>query len=888
MTQDVWPGADGLARDGRVVRVRLLEPGDAEQLLELHERMSEKSLRFRFFSVSRDSAPPYVRHLLDEEISTITLVAASEDGLVAVGSAEQVDEETMEVAFLVAEGEHGRGLGSLLLAHLAARARDRGVRRFVADVLGTNVEMRRVFLQAGFDVTVTSAAGVSTLVVDLTLTRRSLEAIDAREEEAEIRSLGPLLDPGSVVVIGVRRNGSGVGAAVLAAIQQGQYAGRVDVVHPKGGEVAGLRASVSCLDLPTRPDLAVIAVPAVQAVVALRDVASAGIPTAVVVSSGFGELGEEGARLQRELRAVARRHSVRLVGPNCLGVMHHGPMGLLNATFSSSVPEPGRVAVASQSGGVGIVLLEAARRTGLGIGAFVSLGNKADVSGNDLLAAWLHDPSVGVACLYLESFGNAHKFARLARRFARVKPLLAVVGGRSEGGRRAGASHTAAAASDAVAVDALLASTGAIRCDGADDMAATALLLDQQPAVRGRRLGIVTNAGGIGVLAADLASASGLQVPGFSPELGERLTRALSASAGWSNPVDTGAGATPSQLVDAVREVCQGGEVDSVLVVVVATALLDVRAVLDNLAEMRPSCNEVPLVLVLLGSPDDGRDLAPDITVMDSYETAVHALARSAERSEWLRQVEDEGPAGDPERRESARAMARRSLDAAADGGWLGWPAVGQLIRPYGLELTGEIADDADSAATAGIRQGFPVAAKVSSLAGSHKTEGGLVRVGISDEPALREVVSAWEDEFGGALEVVVQEMAEGVELAVGLVRDPVVGPLLMVAAGGVHIDVWNDRAFLLAPASPADAERALRGLRLWPLLAGHRGSAPADVAALVRVLVAVSTLAVEVPEVQELDLNPVVVSASGCALVDARLRLAPATPLRGDAPELG
>jgi acyl-CoA synthetase (NDP forming)/GNAT superfamily N-acetyltransferase len=888
MTLDHRSGADGLTRDGSVVRVRLLDPDDSEQLSRLHEGMSEDSLRFRFFSVSRVSARTYVRHLLDAQASTIALVIDSGHGLVAVGSAEQVDEETMEVAFLVAEGEHGRGLGSLLLTHLAARARDRGVRRFMAEVLGGNVEMRRVFLDAGFGVTITSAAGVSTLVVDLTLTQHALEAVDAREEEAEVRSLAPLLDPGSVVVLGVRRDGSGVGAAVLAAIRQGQYAGGVDVVHPKGGEVAGLQASVSCRDLPTRPDLAVIAVPALLTVTALRDVASAGIPAAVVVSSGFGELGADGALLQRELREVARTHSVRLVGPNCLGVMHHGSLGVLNATFSGSVPERGRVAVASQSGGVGIVLLEAARATGLGIGTFVSLGNKADVSGNDLLAAWLHDPDVGVVCLYLESFGNAHKFARLARRLARAKPLLMVVGGRSAGGQRAGASHTAAAASDAVAVDALLLGSGVLRCDGADDMAATALLLAEQPPVAGRRLGIVTNAGGVGVLAADEASTAGLQVPVFSGALGDRLTHVLSASVGWSNPVDTGAGSTPSQLVEAVREVCRSGEVDSVLVVVVATALLDVDAVLDDLARMRCSNAELPMVLVLLGSPHEGRDLAPGITVMTGYEAAVQALARSASRSAWLERVEDAGAADDLARRRSARATARRRLEATDSGGWLDWRGAAELIRPYGLRLAGSIAFDADSAAVAARRQGYPVAAKVSSLAGSHKTEKGLVRVGVADETALRGVFSSWNEELGSGLEVVVQEMAQGVELAVGLVRDPVVGPLVMVAAGGVHIDVWNDRAFLLAPVTPADAERALRGLRVWPLLAGHRGSAPVDVSALVEVVVAVGMLGAEVPEVHELDLNPVMVSASGCALVDARLRLAPATPVRGDAPELG
>ena len=509
--------ADVLLADGTVAVVRGLSVDDADAVHALHDRVSDESIRMRFFAPSRHAAHTYVDHVLRDE-GTLALVAEVRGEVVGLGTAEPIDETTCEVAFLVSDDTRGQGVGTLLLEHLAALTRGRGYTHLEADVLVENHAMLLVLAQSGLSVTRSSDG--STVLVGLTTAAGSalLERADGREFRAEAASLAPLLEPSSVAVVGARSDGSGIGATVLRSIVAGGFTGRVAVVHKRAdelGELSGVEAYPTLGDVPGPVDLVIVCVPAAAAEEVLRDAGDAGVRAAVVVSSGFGELGTDGASLQRHLASTARGLGIRMVGPNCLGLLCNDPAIRLNATFQDAVPPPGGLAIASQSGGVGIVMLDLAREVGLGVRTFVSLGNKADISSNDLLAAWYDDPEVTAAALYLESFGNAAKFARFARRFAERKPLLAVVGGRSAGGQRAGASHTAAAASPAVGVSALFAQAGVIECLDAEDLARTALLLEEQPLPAGRRVGVVSNAGGMGVLAADAAEALGLEAPGI-------------------------------------------------------------------------------------------------------------------------------------------------------------------------------------------------------------------------------------------------------------------------------------------------------------------------------------------------------------------------------------
>lgn len=873
--------ADVLLADGRVGIVRTLEPGDGPALYALHDRISDEAHWLRFFSVARPAGHHYVAHVLTSP-DTIALVAEEHGQVVALATAEPLRPDASEVAFLVDDAHHGQGLATLLLEHLAAAARDRGIRRFEADVLAENHAMLRVFADAGFRAERHRESGVLVLELDTAVTGDVQAAADAREFAAEARSLAPLLAPRSVAVYGVRRDGSGIGAAVLTAIRDGGYGGQVVAIHPTSRVLAGVPSYPSMRELPGPLDLAVIAVPAERAVEAVRDAADAGVPAAVVISSGFGEMGERGAELQHELSVVARTSGIRVVGPNCLGLVCNDPSVRLNATFGGPVPAPGGLAAASQSGGVGIVLMDLVARAGVGVRFFVSLGNKADISSNDLLAAWYDDPAVTCAALYLESFGNARKFARFARRFSERKPLVAVVGGRSSGGQRAGASHTAAAASPAAGVRALFAQAGVIGCDDAEELADTTLLLTREPLPAGRRVAVVSNAGGLGVLAADAAEDAGLDVVEFSSALRDRIAGLVNQTTGTANPVDAGAGAEPDQLGAIADAVLASGEIDAVVAVIVATGTNDIAASLEVLSGVARRHPDHPVLAVPLGGQDEQ---AGDTTVFRSAAAAMSALGRVARYAEWRRTPAAAAQPSDAGTVHDARGVAQDLLREARSGGWVEPQSARRLLGSYGVDLAGRVVHGADEAAAAAADLGFPVAVKLAEADVVHKTELRLVRTGLATAEDVRSVVAGFEAQSGAGCSVLVQPMADGVEIALGVVRDPALGPLVMVAAGGVATDVWDDRAFLLPPFDVVEAHRTLASLRIWPLLDGFRGAVPVAVDDLAQLVADLGRLATDVPEVAELDLNPVLVGPSGCAVVDAKLRLAEVDDAASDLP---
>jgi len=863
--------ADVLLAGGGLAVVRTIAPGDGDAVHALHERVSDDALRMRFFSVARRAAHTYVEHVLASP-DTLALVAEVRGRIVALATAEPVDPASSEVALLVDDDHRGQGLGTLLLEHLAALARDRGIHRFVAEVLSENRRMLEVFSDAGFDVEQRVESGVLHLQMDTSVTPEVQAAADRREFGAEARSLAPMLAPRSVAVYGVRRDGTGIGATVLRAIRSGGFMGELVAVHPRARELDGVPALPSAADVDGPLDLAVVAVPAERALEAIEDAGAAGVPAAVVISSGFGEMGEDGARRQRELALRARTLGMRVIGPNCLGLVCSDPEVRLNATFNDTLPQPGDLAVASQSGGVGIVLMDLAGRTDLGARFFVSLGNKADVSSNDLLAAWYDDPEVTCAALYLESFGNARKFARFARTFSERKPLLAVVGGRSSGGRRGGASHTAAAASPDVAVRALFAQAGVVGCHDAEELVDTARLLTGQPLPAGRRLAVISNAGGLGVLAADAAEDARLDVVEFTPRLQARLGALVHGTVGTANPVDGGAGAEPDQVAAMLDTVLASGEADAAIVLLVSTGDNDIGAMLRRVGEVGADHPDLPVLAVPLGAPHRS---VPGVTTFGSAAAALGALDRAARYAAWRSARPVPARATPPAEVELARAEARALLAVAQGEGWVAPRDATGLLARYGVRLSGRVARGVDRVLAAADELGYPVAVKVADADVVHKTELRLVRVGLTGADEVRRTVAEFEAVRGGPTEVLVQPMVSGTEIAVGVVRDPGLGPLVMVAAGGVAVDVWKDHAFLMPPFGPDEAVRALRSLRVWPLLDGFRGAEPADTAGLARLVADVGRLAVDVPEVAELDLNPVIVGPDACTVVDAKVRVA-------------
>ncbi|GAB1646304.1 GNAT family N-acetyltransferase [Krasilnikovia sp. MM14-A1259] len=867
---------DALTADGGIVHLRSVDPDDAPELAALYRCSAAEGLRMRFFATPSDST-------LDDEINRLCrpptnehqAIAAELAGhIVGVASYEPYDGRRAEFAIFIDDAQRGRGIGTLLLEHLADTARRCGITHLVGEVLPGNTAM----LHVARDLTAGSRATLHDGLFDVAVPTGdddAQQAIADRERHAERASLRPLLRPAAVAVIGAGRQAGGTGHETLCALREYGFTGRLYAVNPHTDTIGGVPAYPSLTALPGPVDLAVIAVPAPSVVPVLADAAAAGARAAVILSAGFGESDGLGRARQAELVRLARDHGIRLVGPNCLGVLNTDRDVRLNASFAPMVPPSGGLAVASQSGAVGIAVIEHAARTGCGLSAFVSLGNKADVSGNDLLAYWFDDPATTAVALYLESFGNPRKFGRLVRALSRRKPVLAVKSGRSIAGKRAGASHTAAAAVPDVTVDALFAQTGVVRAVTLGDLLDAARLLTDQPLPAGDRLAVVGNAGGLNILAADAAEAGHLRVPALSAGLRQLLTAVAPGAAGHDNPLDLGAGAAPRVFADAVSALSASGEADALLLVLVATRANDVTATLAALAPIVDAHPELTIAAVVIGSPDTpptlGRRRVP---VFDLPERAVRALRHAARYAAWRREPLGGWPALPDLDPDTARACVAEGL--AAGGGWQPHERTARILTAYGIPLApAEIAPDADAAVAAARRLGYPVALKCADPELVHKSDTGGVRLGLADADQVRAAfagVTAAGRPGHGAL---VQPMlSDGVELSCGIVHDPLFGSLVMAGLGGVHTDLLNDRVFRLVPLTDLDAGRMWRELRGAPLLTGFRGSVPVDTAAVEDLLLRVSRLAEDLPEVSELDLNPVLAGPAGVVAVDAKLRL--------------
>ncbi len=872
---------DVLLADGSVATIRTPRRQDATSIEALHERASDDSLYSRFFNLNRPMAIRYVAQLCADDVRLCnSLVAESSGRVIGLATSDLVEPGAAEVSFLVDDAARGRGVGSLLLEHLAAIQRHSGVERLVAEVLAGNRPMLAVFADAGFTLDRSTESGTVHLEMSTAATDRAMQIADERERSAEARSLQAVLAPRVVAVVGAGRDRGGVGREVLENIREGGFTGRLVAVHPTLPSVGDVEAFRTIGQVPERVDLAVVAVPADKVAGVVMDAAAAGTRAGVILTAGLGEAGPEGLAVQQDIARSARLGGMRLVGPNCLGVLSNYP-DRLNATFATVSPAAGNLAIGSQSGGVGIAVLDAANRSGLGAAYFVSLGNKADVSGNDLIAAWTDDPQVLVAALYLESFGNPAKFARLARHFSERKPLLAVIGGSSASGRRAGASHTAAAAAPTTGVKALFDQAGVIAVTEIPELIETARLLASQPLPQGGRLGICGNAGGIGVLAADSAQRNGLLVPELSTPLTAELRAMGEGMGGCTNPVDLGAAASPEAFGRAIRLMLSSGEIDSLLVVIAATRVGDHTRTLAATATATALLPSKPVMLVALGLPNPPAMVAgSQIPVFASADAATRALGHATRYTAWRNSPRGAQFTMQRSEVDGARAVVSSNLALHPQGCWLPVDQVGALLHHYGVALVpGLIARSADEAVSHAEVTGFPVVAKAASPGIVHKTEQGLVAADLRDAEAVRTAVSRFHRTLADtSTPVLIQrQVPRGVELVVGAFRDPVFGPLVMVGAGGVETEVWADRTFLLPPVTDLDAARALRSLRIWPLLEGHRGTPPADHGAVERIVQAVARMMQDVPEVCEIDLNPVTAHPEGASCVDVKVRVEPA-----------
>jgi acetyl coenzyme A synthetase (ADP forming)-like protein len=854
---------------------------DRDALSALNANVSDRAIYLRFFTVSRGTADAYLDVLLrPADAQHHALVAIVGDEIVGVAAFEGVDQVSAEVALLIHDTHQHEGIGTLLLEHLASVARHLGFERFVAEVLAENSGMIRVFRDLGFEVSSRSEREIVRISFELDPGPRVLAASDVREQGADAASLRPLLAPKSVAIIGAGSRPKSVGHQVLRNILDGGYTGRVYVVNPRHDAVLGIASVPSAIDLPIAPDLAIVAVPASHLLEVVRDCGQRGVRGVLVLTAGFGETGEAGRALQDEAVFLSRRYGMRLIGPNCLGVLNTDPAVRLNATFAPLPMNEGGLGLVSQSGALGIAVVVAAERSGLGISQFVSVGNKADVSSNDLLLAWEHDPRMSVIGLYLESFGNARKFARIARRVSRSKPIIAIKAGRSAAGQRAGQSHTAAAASSDAVVDALFAEAGVLRVDTMTEMLDVARVLSDQPVPDGPRLAIIGNSGGPEILAADAASAAGLTVAPLEPQTIALLQEAVPSAASLQNPVDLGASAQPEEIAAALRILLAADEVDSVLTVFTETLVADIDEVMNANATAAAASHK-PVVATHVGG--EPRSLSESgtghrVPVFVFPEPAAAALGRAWQYAQIRSRKPIDLDLDYDVDLAGARSLVRELL--VGNAGWLGAEDNARLLSHYGISLCPQRVVVTDDAAVTAAREfGYPVAIKIADGT-VHKSEVGGVRLGVQDDRELRRafwsVIAAAPDATG----VLIQPMvANGIEMILGAVQDPQFGPVVMVGAGGVLADLVADRGFRLAPLAEDEAAELVGGLRMARLLDGYRGTPVVSRAALATLLARLSRLVEDLPEVAEIDLNPVICRGNNLVVVDAKVRLAPATP---------
>ncbi|WP_084701184.1 bifunctional GNAT family N-acetyltransferase/acetate--CoA ligase family protein [Cryptosporangium arvum] len=890
--------ADVVLSDGGTVHIRPIRPDDADAIVALHSRFSDRTRYLRYFSpYPRIPARDLKRFTEVDHAGREALVAVLGNDLIAVGRYEQLsDPDTAEVAFVVEDAHQGRGIASVMLEHLAEAAREEGITRFVAEILPQNGAMIRVFTDAGYDVDRSFADGVVHLTFDTRETPQVLEVLHDRERRTEARSIRRLMNPSAVAVVGVSRTPDGMGRAVFENIRAAGFAGALHPVNPSATEIDGVPAHASVRDIPGQVDLAVIAVPAERVLAVVEDCAAKQVAGLVILTSGFAETGEEGAHAQARLVEMARINGMRVIGPNCFGLANTDPAVSLNATLAPHVPGRGRVGFFTQSGALGIALLAEVERRGLGISTFASAGNRADVSGNDLLQYWRDDPATDVVMMYLETFGNPRKFTRVARGLARRKPVVVLKSRGVTPGLTGGPGERG--------LQALYRASGVIRAEALGEMFNIGQLLAYQPLPTGRRTAVIGNSAVLVALATDACEANRLEVP-----------------LDWR--VDVGPNVTPDELRAALRSAVDATDIDAVLVVFVPALAVPESAYADVLREVGADAR-IPVIASFLaanGMPERLRRLVPvsasaplappdadqaavavtpaatgfdpDRTVLlpsqefmvargsvPSYatpEAAARTLGKVATYAEWRSTPAGQVPSLPDIDPGGARTIVGRTVDRHPEGVDLEDNEAAELLAAYGITVwPSRRVVGADAVVAAATELGFPVAVKAADETLRHRADLGTVRLDV-DSPR-----DAWAAYHGIAAAsgnpsptVLVQRMARGgVVCVVEVVQDTAFGPVVGFGLGGIATELIGDRAWRAAPLTDRDAADLLREPLASPMLFGYRGARPVDAAACEDLLLRVGALADELPSLRALTLNPVLASPEGITVLHSTVRV--------------
>ncbi len=887
--------SDVVLRDGSTLRVRPARPSDQVRVEDYLIDLSPETRRLRFWTQAIDVRTLAARIVdvdYQDHMTLIALFGGDEGTMVGGAQYVRTDGTRAEFSVSVADAYHGKGIGSILIGQTAQAAAANGITLFVAEVLPENHRMVNVFRASGFPVSIRATPGSIEVEFPITLTEEAVEHFDRRDTESAVNAVRTFLQPSSVAVVGASRDSSSIGGQLFRNLLMSEFHGAVYPVNPKATVVQGVPAYASVRDVPGEVDLAFITVPAAYVAQVVRECGEKGVRALVVISAGFGETGGDGPERQEELLGICRAYGMRLIGPNCMGIVNTDPEIRLNGTFATVYPPQGRVGFLSQSGALGLAVMEYATELGLGLSTFVSVGNRADIDGNDLIAYWQADARTDVILLYIESFGDPRRFGHLAREVARTKPIIAVKSGRSTAGARAAASHTGAllATSD-ITVDALFRQGGVIRTDTLEEMFDVATLLANQPAPKGDRVAIVTNAGGLAILCADTCEANGLKVLPVSEATQERLRAFLPAEASVGNPIDMIASATAEDYERAIRTVGEDPDVDAVIVIYIPPQATKADEIAHGIVRgIEGVGGRIPVVTTFMSAKGLPDVLQGDATRVPSYafpEQAAIALAHAAEYGRWRARPAGQQPHFHDTKPDEAAAVIAAGLEHGS--GWLSDDEVEHLLTCYGIPMVrSERGATPEEVGAAADRIARPVALKAFGPQIVHKTDLGAVKLGLSGSrevtPAAREMSERLAAAGAPAEGFVVQEMVEGgVEMLVGVAHDPLFGPVVACSAGGTAVELVRDVAVRITPLTDLDASEMVRSLKTFPLLDGFRGAPPADVRGLEDIILRVGELVEGHPEIAEMDCNPVMVLAHGALVVDARVRLrdiAPGQPL--------
>ncbi len=871
--------ADVVLRDGAAAHLRPIRPDDADRLRAFYDRVSDQSKYLRFFApYPRLSDRDVARFTQVDYVDRLALIITVAGEMIGVGRYERISHNDAEVAFLIEDAHQGRGLGQLLLEHLAEAAREHGITRFTAEVLPENRKMIRVFTDAGYHVAREFEDGLVMVAFDILPTDTSYGVMQAREQRSEAQSIARLLSPSSVAVIGASRREGTIGNALLRNLNDSGFTGSVYAVNSDGDSspIEGVPAYDRVTGIDGRVDLAVVAVPAEAVEDVVLDCAAKGVHGLVVVSSGFAELGDEGRMRQRRLAGLARSYGLRVIGPNALGVINADPRISLNASLSPLMPTAGRVGFFCQSGALGVTILADVIGRGFGLSTFVSAGNRADVSGNDLMQYWYSDEATELVLLYIESIGNPRKFARVARRLARRKPVVALKSGRSTQGVPLG--H-AVRLSDLppTAVDALFRHSGLISVDTTGEMFDVAQLLAHQPLPNGRTIAIVSNSDALTLLAMDAAATHGLEVV-------------------TDDCTTLGPEASADEFAAALRCVFDDDRVDSVVVIFtppLRTTGEDVARVLAAAAAGAVK----PVVSTFLASrsvpeqlrvtDEHGGAARGSIPSYSSPQYAVGAIAKVSSYAEWLRRADSEVPDLDGIDPVGAKAFVEEFLARHPEGADLDADERQHLLSFYDVNvLPSYPVLSADEAVAQGKILGWDVILKATAEQWRARPDLADFWRNINDEQDMREAWSSLTGTFGdpGRAQLVVQKMAPtGVPVVISTREDVSFGPVVLFGLSGMATDLLGDRSYRMPPLTTADAAEMVREVRAAPLLFGYRGTEPVNIASIENMLHRVGRLTLDLEEVVRLDLQSVLVSAAGATVLDTTARIAPVEKPRQD-----